>query len=172
MAEEVAKQEEERAPTEATPAYDPFSAMREEMNRMFERFSSGGMGAFATPLGFPKTGNTGEGFVVPSIDVKENDGTLTLSAELPGLSEDEVELVVSEGLLSIKGEKRSESDEEKDNVHVRERRYGRFERSFRLPEGVEEEKIDAALENGVLTVTIPKGQKPMAAERKIAISKG
>ena len=107
----------------------------------------------------------------PHVDVSETNEELMLTAELPGLSEDDVTINLENNLLSISGEKtatRSEDDAEQRN-HVWERRYGSFSRSFTLPRTVKADDISALFENGVLTIHMPK--IPEATGRTIKISK-
>ncbi|MFZ2102106.1 MAG: Hsp20/alpha crystallin family protein [Oricola sp.] len=111
------------------------------------------------------------GIVNPAIDVTENDEAITLTAELPGLAEEDVDLTVREGVMTLKGEKKHERDEEKDNVHVTERSYGSFQRSMPVPDRVDADKISAKFDKGVLKVVMPKKAEAVAAARKISIEK-
>lgn len=113
-----------------------------------------------------------QGAMSPAIDVSENGKQITLTAELPGLSEEDVELEVKDGRLTLKGEKRHEEERKEDNFHLMERSYGAFQRSMPVPDTVDESKISASFDKGVLKVTMPK--KPEAkkpAGRKISIGK-
>ena len=92
----------------------------------------------------------------PAIDVVELDESLVLTAELPGMKKEEVELQIENGLLTIRGEKKQEKEKETPRMHVFERSYGVFERVFALPQSVDWEKIKAEFENGVLTIIVPK----------------
>lgn len=140
----------------------PFAGLRKEMDQALESF-------------FGKqnllSGSEGEKFIAPLIDVAENDSAITLTAELPGITEQDVDLSIQNGVLSLKGEKKMEKKDDKDNYHVVERRYGSFQRSMRLPSSVDEAAISARFDNGVLTVTLPKKPGTAPAERKIAIEK-
>jgi HSP20 family protein len=111
------------------------------------------------------------GVVNPAIDVTESDEAITLTAELPGLAEEDVDLTVTEGMITLKGEKKHERDEEKDNVHVTERSYGSFQRSMPVPDRVDAEKISAKFDKGVLKVVMPKKAEAIASARKINIEK-
>lgn len=145
---------------------DPFSAFRAEMDRVFENFFPGG-GLMPQPK-FTLLSESG-GMVVPTVDVKENDKTITITAELPGLSEKEVEIVLRDGVLTLKGEKREEKSEEKEDYHLTERRYGHFQRSFRVPDSVDQEAIKADFDKGVLKIEMPKTKEARKNERKIKI---
>lgn len=105
----------------------------------------------------------------PPVDVQETNDGIHVNVELPGLKPEDVELTVENGILTISGEKK-DAYEGKANGGVRriyERRYGRFERSFTLPRGVDAEKVSANFENGVLRIGLPKAEA--AKPRKIAI---
>lgn len=143
---------------------DPFSAFRAEMDRMFHTF----LQSPTFPLSLPFTG-AHSGLVVPTTDMKEGDTAITITTELPGMGEDDVEVTVKNGMLTVKGEKTEEKKDEKDNYHLTERRYGQFQRSFRVPENIDEAKIKAAFEKGVLTISMPKSKDGTHAERKIKI---
>jgi HSP20 family protein len=102
----------------------------------------------------------------PEVDVSDGDGKFVLKADLPGLSEDDVEVEVVGDVLTISGHK-SETSEDKENDYCRrERRFGSFRRSFKLPEGVVGDKAKASFEKGVLTVTVPKQNKPQKPKGK------
>jgi HSP20 family protein len=103
----------------------------------------------------------------PSVDIIEQDGELRLTAELPGMKLDDVHVEIVDGMLHLRGEKRVDVDEKKDNVRLVERRYGAFERSFTLPRSVDPEKVRAEYDAGVLTVHMPKTEA--AAGRKVEI---
>lgn len=93
----------------------------------------------------------------PAIDLKELDGTYEVTAELPGIKPEQVEVTVENNMLTIRGEKKEEeTKEEEGKWHVFERCYGSFERSFTLPRGVDESKVQARFDNGILKVTLPK----------------
>ncbi len=113
-----------------------------------------------------------KGVVSPAIDVAENADAITLTAELPGLSEDDVDLEIRDGRLILKGEKKSEKDETRDEVQYSERSYGAFQRVMTLPERVDPAAISATFDKGVLSVTMPKRPEAKAeAARKVKIGK-
>jgi HSP20 family protein len=105
---------------------------------------------------------------MPSVDILEKDGNLMLRAELPGMTEKQIELKLEGNTLTLKGERKMENEDTKSNYHRVESFYGSFTRSFRLPDSVDCEKIHADYKNGVLTVTIP--QKPEVRPREIPVS--
>jgi HSP20 family protein len=141
--------------------FNPFLTLHREVNRLFdEAFRGfdlapfGGIGAF------------GRGW--PSIEVSETDKEVKVTAELPGMDEKDVHVELANGVLTIKGEKKTEIDD-KDRLFS-ERSYGRFER--RIPiEDVDEDKVSAAFRNGVLTVTMPKSSQAQSKVKRIAIDR-
>jgi HSP20 family protein len=141
---------------------NPFADLRKEMDQALESF----FGKNKLP-----SLSEGEGFLSPSIDVSESDQSIVLTAELPGISEDDIDISIQDGVLSLKGEKKMEKKDDKDNYHVVERRYGSFQRSMRLPASVDESAVAAKFDKGVLTVTMPKKPDTAPVQRKIAIEK-
>ncbi len=110
----------------------------------------------------------GEGAWSPAVDIYEDDKAITLKAELPDMEEKDLDVRVEEGHLTIKGEKKFENEEKKENFHRIERRYGSFQRTFALPDTVDAESIEAKYDKGVLKVVAPKVEKPKNA-RTIAV---
>ncbi|MGQ0676301.1 MAG: Hsp20/alpha crystallin family protein, partial [Rhodospirillales bacterium] len=100
------------------------------------------------------------------------DQAIEVTAELPGMEEKDVELVVQDDVLTIRGEKKFEKEEKNKDYHMVERQYGSFQRSFTLPDIVDREKIAAKFDKGVLNVTLPKSAKAKERTRKIQIGKG
>jgi HSP20 family protein len=131
-------------------------SIRKEMDELWSRFLR------ETPF-FRR----GAGEWTPSMDVSETKDSLVLKAELPGIEAKDVKISVSGDLLTIKGEKKKESEEKDENRHYQERYYGSFQRSFRLPTNVKKDKVDAAFDKGVLTITLPKTEE--AKEKEIEI---
>jgi HSP20 family protein len=104
----------------------------------------------------------------PTVDVFEQDDHIVITAELPGVKDDDIDITVQDGMLRIAGERRLEEEVSEDRYHRIERSYGRFERVFPLPPGVKEEDISASVAYGVLRVRVPK---PSAAEpKKVAVT--
>ena len=164
MAQEIKKGDQ---PDRITPtaAVDPFSSMRGEIDRIFDSFLGRRFGD--TPSLFQ-----GRMFdVTPSIDVTENEATIRIDAELPGMKEEDVDVSLRDGVLTIQGEKKTERDETKDDVHVTERSFGRFQRSFRVPDTIDQDAIEAKMEDGVLHITLPKRPEAVQPEKKIPIGK-
>jgi HSP20 family protein len=144
---------------------DIFSAMRSEMDRMFERFEHG------FPR-FPQLFRSENGSVlVPELDVRENGTTVTIEAELPGVEEKDVSVTLANGVLTIKGEKKQNKEEKSDNYYMAERSYGAFARALQLPDSVDEAKVEAKFDKGVLRITAAKRPDAVKAQRKIEIKK-
>jgi HSP20 family protein len=148
--------------SEVATGDDPFTAMRREMDRVFE--------SFGRDLGWP-TAMQG-GTMAPSIDVSESDREIKIEAELPGVDEKDVEVTVTDNVLTIRGEKKAEKEEKKKDYHLVERSYGSFARSVTLPFSAEPGQAKASFKNGVLSITLPKPPEITAKAKKIAISSG
>ncbi len=163
MAQEIKKAESATQP--GARALDPFTAMRSEMDRLFDSFL--GRQGERWPAVFGDGGR-----MAPTVDISENDKEIMIEAEMPGIAEKDISLTIRDGVLSLKGEKKSERDEKKDDYHLRERSYGQFQRSFRLPDAVDVDAVQAKFENGVLHVTLPKKPEAVKSERKVPIGNG
>jgi HSP20 family protein len=107
---------------------------------------------------------------LPRVDFSEIDGSYELTAELPGMTEADVECTLSGNLLTVKGEKQEDKVDDRKGYHLQERRYGSFMRSFPLPDDVDANKIEATVTNGILRVYLPK-DKRKETSRKIEIKK-
>ncbi len=145
---------------------DPFRALRKQMDEVFNDWS----------LVVPKqSAIAGQPRFQPSVDVSETDKDITIVAELPGIEQKDVELALVGNQLTIKGEKRTEAKEEKDDkgrvYHRVERSYGAFQRMMSLPFEIDAAKVDAKFKDGVLTVVLPKPPEVQKQSRKIEINK-
>jgi HSP20 family protein len=139
--------------------YDPLS----EMNRMFDE-AFGGL--VRRPGGQQRAQQVTEW--APAVDVLTKDGDVVVRAELPGVKQEDVDITLQDNVLTISGERNVEQEEERGGYHVRERRYGSFSRSFTLPEGLDESKIHARYDNGVLEVTV-EGAAAVQEPKRIQI---
>lgn len=144
---------------------DPFSSFRSEIDRLFDDFFAPAMGEGRNVAGPAQSA----ALLRPSIDVDETDQAYRVSAELPGLTEKDVELNLRDNALTISGEKRSEREEEKGGRRYAERSFGRFERTIPFPAEVDADRVDAVFRNGVLTVTLPKNEKAQDKTRRIEV---
>jgi HSP20 family protein len=146
---------------------DVFGALRSEMDRVFERFEHGWP---RLPALFRRGFDSD--VMVPELDVHDNGKQLTIEVDLPGVDEKDVSVTLANGMLTIKGEKKTEREEKKENYYLAERSYGAFERSLQLPDSVDDAKLEAKFEKGVLKVIAQKRPEAIKAERKIEIKKG
>ena len=146
---------------------DIFGTMRNEMDRMFERFEHG-----MPRLRSPFTHRNGHEWMVPELDVHENAKQLTIDIDLPGVDEKDVTVTLANGLLTIKGEKKSGHEEKNENFYLCERSCGAFERTLRLPDTIDDSKLEAKFDKGVLRVVAQKRPEAVKADRKIEIKKG
>jgi len=138
----------------------PFLSFYQQANRLFED-------VFRE---FDDARETLSGILSPSIDVAQNEHETRITVELPGVKEDDVDLSVDADVLTIRAEKRVERDDGNDTRHVRERAYGTFQRSLRLPQMIDPEQVRAHFDRGVLTVILPRTEQE-TSRKKIAIDK-
>jgi HSP20 family protein len=153
-------------------AANPLFDLRNEIDTLFDRFFSGSL--FGPFGGVPDAQLLRQPFggTMPKVDVSESEREIQIVAELPGLKQEDVELRLENDLLTLRGEASSARDQKDKHYHLTERSYGRFERSFRLPETVDREKISASFEHGLLTVTLPKSERAQQKSKRIEIGGG
>ncbi len=166
------KSENKASPSTATAPWAPFDSLRREIDRLFEAVSINPWGlSLARPtLPFEMPWSRQTSWAVnPAVDISETDGEFEISAELPGMTEKNIDVKLSNGNLVIKGEKSEEKEEDQKDYHLSERRYGSFVRSFAVPEGVDADKIEATFTNGVLKIKLPKNAEARADARKIDV---
>lgn len=149
-----------------SPTGDVFDTMRHEMNRLIDSFDRG-LGSWPSLLQ-GRSGTAVGGF---DVDIRDEGQAIVIEAEVPGVEEKDITVTLANGVLTIAGEKKTEREEKKDNYYLSERSFGSFKRSLRLPDTIDEEKIDAHVENGVLRITAAKKPEAMASERKIEIGR-
>lgn len=143
--------------------------LQREMSRLIEGFFRG-LDPFTSPATgtLSTSGALGDGFV-PRVNVVENDKEVRVTAELPGMDEKDVEVLVSRESLTLRGEKQAESEEKRGSCYRYERSCGAFNRTIPLPPGVMAEKASAEFRKGVMTVRLPKSAEAAAGARKIAV---
>jgi HSP20 family protein len=162
---------EKTAPTTLQP-WRPFEGLRREVDRLFDDFSGG---IWRSPFGRsffdaePFRRAQGTLGAMPAVDVSQTDKDYEITAELPGMEEKDIDVKLANGVLTIRGEKRDEKEEKKNDYYVRERSFGSFERSFQVPENVDTDKVSASFKKGVLTVMLPKSAEAQKAEKKIEV---
>ena len=147
-------------PTAFRDSDNPFLSLHREVNRLFDDFFRG--------FDMPPVGRFGSWGSWPTVEVSETDKEVRVTAEVPGLDEKDVEVLLQDGVLTLRGERQSES--QSSDRYFTERFYGQFERRIPLDVEVEEDKVGAAFKNGVLTVTLPKSARAQSKTRRIPIS--
>ena len=158
---EPVQQEEERA---LESAEHPLLSFQQEMNQLFDDFFGR---SWMEPFGAFREG--WDAFS-PRMDVAESDTEIVVSAELPGLDEEDIDVSLSRGMLTISGEKRQGKEEKGRNYYRVERSYGSFQRSIPLPAEVDASKVDAVFRKGVLTITLPKTGEAKGRKRIVVKS--
>ncbi len=152
-------------------SHNLYSSLRSEIDELFHNFFGRANTQQLVSSKNKQTldENTENIFFFPDIDVIENSDQLVLTAELPGLSKDNVEINFNDGTLTIKGEKQVERDEKEQDEHIIERRFGKFVRSYTLPRAIDADAIKAEMKNGVLTVTVPKIKDNVTKAHRIIV---
>jgi HSP20 family protein len=139
---------------------EPFRALQSQIDRLLSDFSTD----------FPATTAWhGNGRLKVRVDVAETDKAMEVTAELPGVSEKDIDVTLTGDVLTIKAEKKSEKDEKTKDYHIVERSYGTFERSMQLPFEADAAKIEAKFDKGVLKLTLPKPAEAQSKMQKIAV---
>lgn len=168
----VKTEKKEPAAPSGAQTLQPFESLRREMNRLFDEFDRDFWRAPFRRALFdtePFWRRELSWVHAPAVDVVEKDNAYEITAELPGLDEKSVEVQLSNGDLTIRGEKQDEKEEKKKDYYLQERHFGSFERRFHVPEGVDADRIEAAFKKGILTVTLPKKPEAQSAAKKIEI---
>lgn len=151
-------------------AWHPFESLRREVDRLFDEFDGGAWPSPFRRSNFEALWRLGPAWPgAPATDITNTDKAYEITAELPGMDEKDIEVKVASGVMSIKGQKKEATEEKNKDYYLQERRFGSFERSFRLPEGVDSDKIVASSKKGVLTVTLPKTPEAQKAEKRIEV---
>ena len=135
-------------------------SIRDEVNRLFDNFFTG------VP---ERRRDLLEGEWAPSVDIAETDNDVVVTAELPGVKQDDVDITIADDVLTLKGEKKEEKEVKEKNYHRIERSYGSFQRSVSLPAGVQADKAKATYKDGVLHITVPKAEEAKPKQIKIDV---
>jgi HSP20 family protein len=138
---------------------DPFSSLRHEVDRAFESFGK-----------LSPSAAWANGMNAPKVNLVQKDQMMEVTAELPGVELKDVELLVDDDILTIKGEKKSEKEEKNAESYIRECSYGSFSRSIQLPFDIDSKKVVAAFKNGILTVTVPVPAQIESKAQKVQIT--
>lgn len=142
-------------PTTTRRMDSPFDLLQREIDRAFDRVWGGQSDAGYATAGYP-------------VDIREDDNHIIVEAELPGFKKNEINVTMEQGVLSISGQRQEKEEKDEGEQHLHERRFTRVSRSFRLPMPVDEGQVDCKLNDGVLTVKLPKRDevKPRKIEVK------
>lgn len=169
-ASEVPVSQEKAAEPALPQAWRPFEGLRGEIDRLFDDFYRELRGAPSRRSLFEIEPFWRRGArAAPAVDLVEKDDSYEVTAELPGMEVNDIEVKLVNGGLTIKGEKQEEKEEKEKNYYLHERRFGSFERRFAVPEGVDPDKIQAKFDKGVLTVTLPKMPEASKPAKKIVV---
>lgn len=147
------------------PIDNPVAALQRDIGRIFDDFWT----RMDRPFGPPST-LFGGGW--PMTDVSESEKALEVSVELPGMDEKDIDVSLTEDALTIRGEKKSETEENEKGYYLSERSFGSFHRSIALPAGVDTSKVDAKFKKGVLTITLPKTPEAQEKVKRISVRAG
>jgi HSP20 family protein len=138
-------------------------SLHRDMDRLFEGLWSEGFGSSLLPEVWAR------GEIAPQLDVTEDDKAFAVKVDLPGLDEKDVEVTLSDRLLTIRGEKKEDKETKEKNYYRRERAYGTFRRSIEIPAVVDATKIDASFKKGVLTIQLPKTKEAQQKVKQIEV---
>lgn len=156
------RDKEQPAAQERQHDTNPLISLQRDINHVFEDFwnkvENGWNG-----------GDDIKGMFGPSTDITETDASVDVSIELPGMTENDIDISLSSNAMTIRGEKKIEREEERKGIYMSERSYGSFYRTVPLPAGVDATKADAKFKNGVLTVSLPKTEEAQASVRRIPV---
>ncbi len=144
--------------TQLTP-FREFGRMRRDMDRLWDSFFEGGL----------RRRSEERGEWLPALDVSETKNELVVKAEVPGMDAKDIDISLSDGVLTIKGEKKQEREEKEADYHLVERSYGAFTRSIQLPREVQGDKISASYKDVILRITLPKSEEAKKKEIKIKV---
>ncbi len=159
---------------------DPFAfaqAMSQEMDRLFDTFGGTSQSGRALSTGgssrsLQQQGGRGQSYWAPQMEVFQRGREMVVRADLPGISPDDVQIDVEDGVLTISGERQNTNEDRQEGFYRSERSYGTFSRSIALPEGVDEDQVNARYEHGVLEVTVPLPQQQRQRGRRVQIQSG
>ncbi len=153
------------------PTFEPFQTLRKQVDDLFTNFTVSWPHFEMPKIEWPTLAGAGEESAIAKFDLSENGNSVKVVADIPGVDEKDVEVLVRDGVLTIKGKKDSEREEEGEDFYISERSFGSFSRAFRLPDGVDEQAVVADFDKGVLTVTLPKTSKIKTEARRVPVKK-
>lgn len=144
--------------------YDPFRSLQREIDQVFNDFSRA-----LRPIVTTENGSDGLLRLAPRVDISETETAMEVTAELPGVEDGDINVTLTNDVLSIKGEKKVEKEDKTKDYHLVERSYGLFQRAIPVPFDVDPGKVEAKFEKGILKVTLPKPPEVAAKSHKVAI---
>lgn len=159
------RDKEQRPARDDNEESNPLVSLQRDINHVFEDFWR------KVEHGWNGGGNA-VGMFGPSTDITETDDHVEVSVELPGMTENDIDISLSGNAMTIRGEKKNEREQEHKGIYMSERSYGSFYRTMPLPAGVDTEKADATFKNGVLTVSLPKTKEAQAQIKRIPVKAG
>lgn len=165
------KKEEEQSQAAGTPnamrAHDhPLARFHRDLDQLFENVFQG----FPLSPGRKENGSSWGGLILPHVDIEEDKKQYTITVEVPGVAEKDIHLTLTDGILMIQGEKRSEQEDKNKHYHRIERSYGSFQRMLSLPTDADENSVTAKFKDGILTISIEKDPQAKSPVRQIAIN--
>ena len=161
----------EQSTVSQASGFEPFQSLRRQVDDLFTKFTASWPHFEIPKIEWPVLAGSETEHAIAKFDLSENDKAVKIVADVPGVTEKDIDVVIKDGFLTIKGEKKSERKEEGENFYVSERNFGSFSRAFRIPDGIDQNSVAADFDNGVLTVTMPKLSKAKSDSRSISVQK-
>ncbi len=149
-------------PIQASNVWEPLNRLRDEFDRMFDETPGNALGSRMLQKFYDNAD--------PAVELRDKKDEYELVAEVPGMSSDDIEIKLSDGMLRLSGERSESHEEEGESFMFSERHYGMFERAIKLPNGIDHQKISADAKDGLLIVHLPKSAEALEKERKIPIN--
>lgn len=168
---EKSSQVEVKKPTPVASAGRPLTSLRERWDHLFDDFFADiqRWPSLRWPLDIEPLRRLASGDLTPAVDIKEQDNSYLISAELPGIDDKDITVELQDDLLTVRGEKHAQREEKDKSYHLTERSYGSFMRSFRLPPDVDAGKASATFSKGVLSISVPKSAQARSKVKKIDV---
>ncbi len=149
-------------PVQASNVWEPLNRLRDEFDRMFDDTPGNAFGSRMLQKFYDNAD--------PAVEMRDKKDEYELVAEVPGMSSEDIDIKLSDGMLRLSGEKSESHEETGESFLFSERHYGMFERAIKLPTGIDHQKISAEAKDGLLTVHLPKSAEALEKERKIPIN--
>jgi len=159
------RESDQHKPANLTPRNDPLTSMHDQLDRMFDRFLAD------FPPSFGSSGALETMILRPQLDIAESDKHYTVTVEVPGVDEDDIDITLQQNLLTISGEKKQESSKDENGLHKVERSYGSFQRVLNLPDDADSNDIKADVKKGVLKIRIGRSKPDKETSQRIPIGR-